>query len=247
MNTRSNMSSILLESRNESDPSVASQIHDCTRELMEASNLIEVRAKESVGRVKAVVDANIAKAETSKKTVNETRKKEVENGAAQIKSEGNSLESQSVALQTLTREFEGTRAGLRQSVNAKGILAGEVIESAASRDLEKEICNKKKLVVDDYLDAVSKAVSVYQTHMGLTVDRNSNGDLEITFTRLDPRSLSRQFSLILHLHPGTKLYSFVSSSPELDFQPLANALNRTNNLKKFICRARRTFIENLKN
>ena len=85
-----------------------------------------------------------------------------------------------------------------------------------------------------------------QTQMGLSVSRDVNGDLALTFTRLDPRSHSRPFTLALHLDPESKLYSFVSSSPKADFQPLVNALNRTNNLKKFICRARKTFADNLK-
>jgi len=235
-----------LESRNDSEPSVASLLHDCTRELMEATNVIDVGAKESVDKVKGLVDANLGKTETSKKTVNERRKKEVENGVGRIKEEGTALETQTASLKTLKRELEETKVDLRQSVTAKTNLAEEVVESAASRDLEKKICGKKKMVVDDYLDAVDKAVSVYQNHMGLSITRNSNGDLEVSFTRLDSRSLSRPFSLVLHLHPNSKLYSFVSSSPELDFQPLVNALNRTNNFKKFICRVRQTFVENLK-
>jgi len=204
--------------------------------------VIDVGAKELVDKVKSLVDANLGKTETSKKTVNERRKKEVENGVGRIKEEGTTLETQTASLKTLKRELEETKVDLRQSVTAKTNLAEEVIESAASRDLEKKICGKKKMVVDDYLDAVDKAVSVYQNHMGLSITRNSNGDLEVSFTR----SLSRPFSLVLHLHPNSKLYSFVSSSPELDFQPLVNALNRTNNFKKFVCRARRTFVENLK-
>ena len=65
-------------------------------------------------------------------------------------------------MKTLKRELEETKVDLRQSVTAKTNLAEEVVESAASRDLEKKICGKKKMVVDDYLDAVDKAVSVYQ-------------------------------------------------------------------------------------
>ena len=62
------------------------------RELMEATNVIDVGAKESVDKVKSLVDANLGKTETSKKTVNERRKKEVENGVGRIKEEGTTLE-----------------------------------------------------------------------------------------------------------------------------------------------------------
>jgi len=246
MNTRTNMSSILLESRTESEPSVASQIHDCTRELMDATNVIDFRAKECVEIVRAAVDANVSKVEMAKKDVNEKRKREVENSACKIKDEGTNLEGQSNGLKSLKRGMEETQVDLRQSSTEKAHLAEGVIVSAATRDLEKKICGKKKLVVDDHLDTVDKVLSVYQTHLGLSIGRNPNGDLEMTFTRLDPRSPSRSFSIILHLHSNSKLYSFVSSSPELDFQPLVNSLNRTNNLKKFVCRVRRTFIENFK-
>ena len=92
MNTRTNMSSILLESRTESEPSVASQIHDCTRELMDATNVIDFRAKECVEIVRAAVDANVSKVEMAKKDVNEKRKREVENSACKIKVEGTNLE-----------------------------------------------------------------------------------------------------------------------------------------------------------
>ena len=59
---------------------------------MEATNVIDIGAKESVDRVKAVVDDNINKTESAKKSVSEKRKKEVENGAVRIKDEGTTLE-----------------------------------------------------------------------------------------------------------------------------------------------------------
>lgn len=246
MNTRSNMSSILLESRNDSEPRVASLLHDCTRELMEATNVIDIRAKESEGVIKAAVESNIAKIDQAKKGAMEKRKKEVDLSAAKVTEAGSNLGIQSTAFQALITDVEETRVNLRQALTAKESLAEGVIDSVASRDLEKKICAKKKLIVDDYLDAVEKAAAVYRTHLGLSLDRNSNGNLEMTFTRIDPRSLSRPFSLVLHLHSESKLYSFVSSSPSLDFQSLVNMLNRTNNMKKFVCRVRRTFVENLK-
>ena len=58
--------------------------------------------------------------------------------------------------------MEETRVNLRQALTAKESLAEGVIDSVSSRDLEKKICAKKKLVVDDYLDAVEKAAAVYR-------------------------------------------------------------------------------------
>ena len=107
---------------------------------------------------------------------------------------------------------------------------------------KKNVCIHQR----HYTTTIYFVFSPLQTQMGLSVSRDVNGDLALTFTRLDPRSHSRPFTLALHLDPESKLYSFVSSSPKADFQPLVNALNRTNNLKKFICRARKTFADNLK-
>jgi len=240
------MNSLLLDSRTEGDPSLAAKIHDCTRELMEATNAIETQAKASVDKVKAVVDANACKVEAAKRNVYDQRKKQLDTAVASANEEGKLLESQSGDLSTALSELESTRADLRQSETTKTDLTKELTELASTRDLEKKICGMKKSVVDDYVDAVDAAVAVYQTQMGLSVSRDVNGDLALTFTRLDPRSHSRPFTLALHLDPESKLYSFVSSSPKADFQPLVNALNRTNNLKKFICRARKTFADNLK-
>jgi len=240
------MNSLLLDSRTESEPSLASQIHDCTRELMEATNVIEVRAKDSVDKLKSAVDATCGRVDAAKKTVEEKRKRQVAESVAIVKNEGVALETKSADLQSLQTASESLRSDLHQSSRLKTELEEKVVDLAATRDLEKQICSKKKLIVDDYFDAVEKQVNLYQSQLGLAMVRDSNGDLEMTFTRVDSRSPSRSFALVLHLHPHSKLYSFVSSTPQLDFQPLVDALNRTNNLKKFLCRARKTFVANLR-
>jgi len=236
-----------MDSRAESESSsLASQIHDCARELMEATNVIEARAKESVDKIKSVSDANCTKVDAAKKSSDDKKKKEVAIAVNKVKDEGAGLEAKASDLRGLRCASEAVRADLHQSKRLKTELAEEVVDLAETRDLEKRICGKKKVVVDDYFDAVDKQVALYQNQLGLAMRRDANGHLELTFTRIDARNSSRPFSLILHLHPNSKLYSFVSSSPEADFQPLVDALNRTNNLKRFISRARRAFVAHLK-
>jgi len=239
------MNSLLLDSRTEGEPSLASQLHDCTRDLMEANNLIEIKAKHSVDEIKSIVDARCVKAETAKKEVDEKRKRQINDGADKVKGEATAVESQSSNLTSLKNESEAIRVDLHQSGRLKTDLADEVVDLTATRDLEKTICDQKKTVVDDYIDANEKAVALYQTHLGLTIGRTPAGDLSISFTRLDSRSPSRAFHLVLHLDATSKLYSFVSSTPEAasaDLQRLVGDLNRTNDLKRFICRARRIFL-----
>jgi len=240
------MNSLLLDSRAECEPSLASQIHDCTRELMEATNVIEAKAKESVDQIKSAAEARCAQVDAAKKAAEEKRKKQVAEGEAKIKGEGAALQAKSSELKDLRCASETVREDLHQSDRLKTELAERVVDLAASRDLEKRICGQKKAVVEDYFDAVEKQVAQYQSLLGLSMSRDSNGHLEFTFNRVDPRSPSRSFSLALHLHPISKLYSFVSSSPQVDFQPLVDALNRTNNLKRFLCRSRKAFIATLK-
>ena len=92
MNTMISMNSLLLDSRTEGDPSLAAKIHDCTRELMEATNAIETQAKASVDKVKAVVDANACKVEAAKRNVYDQRKKQLDTAVASANEEGKLLE-----------------------------------------------------------------------------------------------------------------------------------------------------------
>ena len=86
------MNSLLLDSRAECEPSLASQIHDCTRELMEATNVIETRAKESVDQIKSVAEARGAQVDAAKKAAEEKKKKQVAEAETKVKSEGEGLQ-----------------------------------------------------------------------------------------------------------------------------------------------------------
>ena len=82
-----------MDSRAESESSsLASQIHDCARELMEATNVIEARAKESVDKIKSVSDANCTKVDAAKKSSDDKKKKEVAIAVSKVKDEGAGLE-----------------------------------------------------------------------------------------------------------------------------------------------------------
>ena len=91
-NTMMSMNSLLLDSRTDGDPSLAAKIHDCTRELMEATNAIETQAKASVDKVKAVVDVNACKVEAAKRNIYDQRKKQLDTALASANEEEKLLE-----------------------------------------------------------------------------------------------------------------------------------------------------------
>ena len=71
---------------------------------------------------------------------------------------------------SLKNESEAIRVDLHQSGRLKTDLADEVVDLTATRDLEKTICDQKKIVVDDYIDANEKAVALYQVCIDRLID-----------------------------------------------------------------------------
>merc|ERR1712198_181817 len=103
---------------------------------MEATNVIEARAKDSVDKLKSVADATCGRVDAAKKTVDEKRKREVAEGVANLNGEGIALETKSADLKGLQTASESLRSDLHQSSRLKAELGEKVVDLATTRDLE---------------------------------------------------------------------------------------------------------------
>jgi len=240
----------ILDSRCEPEvPSLASQIHDIAQNIMDADNETERKSTDSIIALQAVVDANIAKLGEAKKQTEERWMETKDNETVRgIHETAAGLKARAEGLADFRASLESRREDVRQSAVATERLAAATTEAEGNRDVEVAIGTKKAAVVDEHISAVNSLLALYQNHLGLTITRGGGGDLSFSFTRLDPRSHSRAFSLRIHLHPATKEYAFVSATPpsnESHFRSLVTELNRSNNLQKFLCRARKLFLDSI--